>query len=113
SEVVVAIATHEMPLVAKVVVNTGHAEVRRLGNSHVGRESLNVDAVAAAAETTARRVRGRHVSVPHLLHKRIDADSTRIAGAPGTLRRRDTVYWYRIQVIGDAAEGQQPESHRR
>jgi hypothetical protein len=46
-QVVVAIATHEMPLLAEVVVDACHSEIRGLGSRHVGGKSKDVQSIAA------------------------------------------------------------------
>src|SRR5664280_2748662 len=75
--VVVAVARHEVPLIAKIVVKPDNSEVILLGSVHIRGESLNVDTVAAA-ETAARFIRRRHVFVPELLHQGVDSDAQRI-----------------------------------
>src|SRR5579872_5308232 len=86
-QLVIAIATVEMPFCAEVVIHTNHAEVVALRYGEVGFESLNVNAVAADAQqrSAARIVWHRQVLVPELLHQRIDTASNiscraRIAG---------------------------------
>src|ERR1017187_10412584 len=64
-QVVITVARHEVPLIAKIVVKTGNSEVIILGSAHIPYESLNVRAVAAA-ETAGRFIRLRHILVPEL-----------------------------------------------
>src|SRR5215471_2051114 len=78
-QVVVAVAAHEVPLFAEIVVDACHREIRSLREGDVGAKSQNVNAVATRETTSAGLVRQRHVLVPKLLDHRIDAEPAWIA----------------------------------
>ena len=118
-QVVVAVAAEELPLVAKVVVELGHAEIGVLRQRDIGFEAQNVGSVAAA-QTASAFVGQRHVLVPHLLHHRVDTNCPRVAqpiGTGGTLGRlvSDAVKRNRrrVQVVRDATKRQQDQAASR
>src|ERR1019366_2396482 len=101
-QVVITVARHEVPLIAKIVVKTGNSEVIILGSAHIPYESLNVRAVAAA-QTAGRFIRLRHILVPELPHQGVDSDAQRIKG-------RNVV---RHRVPGGIREGEESGAHGR
>src|SRR6516225_1450519 len=116
-QVVVAIATHEMPLIAEVVVDARHPEIRSLRDRQVGGETQDINSVAPAEPAPAGFVRQRHVLIPELLDHRIDADAPRVAGTSRTLSwsigHPVVRHGKRVQVVSDATKGQQPQTHCR
>src|SRR5580700_591005 len=88
-QMVIAVAGHEVPLRAKVMVNARHAEVVVQRYGQIGAEIQGIHTVAntIAGEWTAAssRSRQRHMVLPHLLRIGIDPDASRIE---------------RIQIVG-------------
>src|SRR5215471_7501950 len=73
---VIAVAGHEMPLGAKVVVHPNDTEVIVLRQLQSGQVSLRVDAIARRGREIIRQ---RHVCIPELTDERIDTNTARIA----------------------------------
>src|SRR3954454_15882795 len=74
-KVEVAIARHQMPLLAEIVVNAPGVVIGDLRNSHVEQIALRVVTVSRL-----KVVRGRH-EFPDLAHDRIQTNPSRIARA--------------------------------
>ena len=81
-QLVIAIAGHEVPPVAEVVVEPADEEVILCWEVQVACEFVLVDAIASWPRNVgAASNAGRFVLVPHLLDDRVDSDVARIDGS--------------------------------